>query len=327
MSLNYNDYDSGSAFDLIPKGTLVKCVLEVKPGGANLPGVDDTGVLTQSKNGPAIMLVAEAHIMYGPYVNRRIFCNWTVGSENGNPPPEPNLQTATEISGRTLRGIVESARGIDPNDFSEAGKQARVLKTYNEFNGMEFAVEIGIHKDKSGYYDDKNELKKAIRLGHKDYQALMSGQYQPPAGKPGQGGGGTPWGQSGGPGAAAKPAWQAQGQGPPAGQGQAPPWNGGNQQGTPQWGNGQQGPPATAGPPAGNQQQQGPVPAWTQPQNQPATQPPSQGAGWDNSGQAQPNQQQNMFSGQQPAGGQPPAQQPQPEPAATDSTTKPAWAQ
>jgi hypothetical protein len=89
--------------------------------------------------------------------------------------PTDGHQKAAQITRSLLRAALESARGIDPKDESDAARQARSVAGWQDFQGLEFAIEVGVEKDKTGQYPDKNKIQKVITPDHKKYQEVMAG--------------------------------------------------------------------------------------------------------------------------------------------------------
>ena len=65
---------------------------------------------------------------------------------------------------------MESARGIDPGDESEAARRAREIDM-SDLDGIRFLAKIGIEKGKDGNAD-RNALKAAITPDSKDYRRV-----------------------------------------------------------------------------------------------------------------------------------------------------------
>lgn len=81
---------------------------------------------------------------------------------------------ATKISMRTLRAIVESARGIDPNDASPQATEGRKLADFADFNGMVFLAKVKCVVEQSprdGKWYINNEFKKIITPDMPEYHA------------------------------------------------------------------------------------------------------------------------------------------------------------
>lgn len=131
--------------DTIPAGTIAPVRLTIRPGGKG-----EGGWLTASKSSDNLMLDCEFTVTGGPYAKRKFWGKLVVeGSEK-----------AAAITGSTLRGILESARGIKSTDISDTAKAARVVAGYSDFDGLEFVGKIGI--EKSDGYADKNKLQVAV---------------------------------------------------------------------------------------------------------------------------------------------------------------------
>lgn len=151
---------------LIPHGTIAKTIMNVRSGG-----YEKDKYLSKSAHTGAIYLHAEFIIMDGPFSRRRIFQNIGV---IGNNKVGDNDVFGTR--GRSLlRGLIESAKGIIPNDESETSQNARKIDNFGELNGMICVVKIGIDKDKSGKFEDRNTIICAVTPEKKEYQVFMNG--------------------------------------------------------------------------------------------------------------------------------------------------------
>lgn len=173
-AFDFNNADKPSGdFDLIPVGTLCKLAFKIRPGSSG-PG----GWLKQSQSSDTMMLDVEMVVVDGPFRNRRIWQNMVV---SGGKVDENGQSKAGAITRSTLRGILESARGIRSDDESDDAKRKRLVNDYGDFNGLEFVGKIGVEKGTQGYAD-KNKLLTAIGPENKDYAAVMGGS--PSAGVP-----------------------------------------------------------------------------------------------------------------------------------------------
>lgn len=162
MSMDFNDAESNTSFDLIPAGTVAPMILTIKPGSTGEGGWESTSATSEYT-----WLNCEFTITEGKYANRKFWQNMMVSG--------PSDQ-AVNITRSTLRGILESARKIKPDDESQEAKAKRVVSGYGDFSGMEFVGKIGIDKQKPGsQYSDSNKLLAAVPVGSKDYQAAKSG--------------------------------------------------------------------------------------------------------------------------------------------------------
>lgn len=158
---DFNSADKGSTFDPIPTGTAARVHMQIKPGG-----VGPEGMVTQSGNTEAQYLECVFTIMLGQYAKRKIFQNIMVANVSDK---------CLNLSRSTFRQMLESARNIKPDDVSKQAAKAREVTSFNDFQDLEFAVKIGLEKDKTGMYGDKNKISFIITPEHKDYQAIMAG--------------------------------------------------------------------------------------------------------------------------------------------------------
>jgi len=167
---DFNNADSQQDSDLIPAKTMAKVLMVIRPGGHG-----PEGWLKKSDSGFEY-LDAEFTLTSAPHAKRKFWGNMGVGG------PTDGHQKAAQITRATLRAALESARNINPKDESEKARSARQVNGWDDFNELEFAVEIGIEKDKKGDYPDKNKIAKVITPDHSKYQEIMSGNTIVPAG-------------------------------------------------------------------------------------------------------------------------------------------------
>ena len=146
---DFNDAGLQRSLDPIPEGTIVPVELTVRAGGA---GEGDW--LSHSKDGRSEGLDCEFTVTEGEHAKRKFWARFTlVGSTPGH-------DQAADISRGFLRAILESARGIRPNDQSEAAKKARIAE-YGDFDGMRFMARVGVEPARDGY-KAKNVLAEVI---------------------------------------------------------------------------------------------------------------------------------------------------------------------
>ena len=160
----WNDYnDARQNANLIPKGTLAKLRLTIRPGG-----FDDAsqgwhgGYATRGTTG-AVYLNCEFTVLEGPYAKRKIFT--LIGLYSPKGPDWANM-------GRGLiRGMLNSARGISDKDISPNAQAARRITSFADLDGIEFVGKIEIGTDTNG--EDKNEVRMALTPDHRDYAQIM----------------------------------------------------------------------------------------------------------------------------------------------------------
>ena len=99
-------------------------------------------------------------VVRGQFEGKQLWNNYTVqGSE-----------MASKISMRTLRAIVESARGIDPNDGSPAATANRRLNDWTDFNGLQFMAKLDAKcEENKGEWYVNNHIKKVITCDMEEY--------------------------------------------------------------------------------------------------------------------------------------------------------------
>jgi hypothetical protein len=63
--------------------------------------------------------------------------------------------------------------------MSETAMAARKINSFDELDGLEMLIKIGIEHDRSGVYQDKNKVASIITSEHAMYKEYMSGQDIP----------------------------------------------------------------------------------------------------------------------------------------------------
>ncbi|WP_281647597.1 hypothetical protein [Parendozoicomonas sp. Alg238-R29] len=164
---DFNNATVQQDYDVIPKGTLAKVRLTLKPGGYDEPPMGWTGWTggwATKGEGGAVYLKAEYVVMAGPFAKRKVWSLIGLHSPKG-----PNWSNM----GRTfVRSLLCSARGIRQDDVSPQAVMARRLKDFGQLDGMEFVARIDVEKDADD--EPTNVIKHVITPDHKQYQALMN---------------------------------------------------------------------------------------------------------------------------------------------------------
>jgi hypothetical protein len=163
MSL-WNDFnDAQSNSNVIPKGTLAKVRLTLRPGGYDDPSEGWTGGYAKRGSTGSVYLDAEYTVLEGPYAKRKIWSLIGLYSPNG-----PNWANM----GRSLvRGILNSSRGLSDKDNSPEAQARRRINGFADLDGLEFVARVDIGQDTNG--EDKNEIKSAVMPDHRDYAKVM----------------------------------------------------------------------------------------------------------------------------------------------------------
>ena len=134
-----------SSFDVIPSGTICDVQLVLK---IHLETED--GWLRLSKGG-AKSLDCEFTVLDGEYAKRKI---WALLTMDG---PTPGHAVAADISRKTVRAMLESARGIRPDDKSAEAEKARLISDWGDLNGLCCVMRVGV-KPAEGEYRAKNTI-------------------------------------------------------------------------------------------------------------------------------------------------------------------------
>ncbi|SRR6266536_1883584 len=160
MTLNFNDAGPQRSFEVIPDNTVATLHLNLRSGGA---GPD--GWLKRSKDGNSEALDCELTVVDGQYAKRKFWTLLTIaGTTRGH-------AQAAEISRARIRAILESARGIRPDDKSEPAEKARQIETYRDLDGLRFIGRIGVEPPKNGF-KAKNTLIEVITPERKEWQTV-----------------------------------------------------------------------------------------------------------------------------------------------------------
>ena len=163
MATSWNDYnDAQQNVALIPKGTIAKVRLSIRPGGFDDPSQGWTGGYATRGTSGAVYLNGEFTVLEGPYAKRKIFT--LIGLYSTKGPDWANM-------GRSfVRGMLNSARGIAHKDMSPQAQAARRIVGFADLDGLEFVARIDVGTDANG--EPKNEIRSAITPDHKGYAGL-----------------------------------------------------------------------------------------------------------------------------------------------------------
>src|SRR6267143_3617079 len=158
MTLDFNTAGPQRNFGIIPADTIVTLHMTVRSGGAG-----DGGWLKRSKAGDSEALDCEFTVVDGEFAKRKFWTLFTVaGTTEGQ-------ATAADVSRRRLRAMLESARGIRPDDNGDAANAARRTESWGDFDGLRFIGRIGIEPAK-GEYRAKNTLLEVVTPNRKEWR-------------------------------------------------------------------------------------------------------------------------------------------------------------
>ena len=130
--MTYFDFNSAAeqtSFGLIPKGTIVRVRMTIRPGGYDDPSNGWTGGFAKRNvNTGAVYLNCEFVVLEGPYARRKMWSLIGLHSPKGG---------EWASMGRTfIKAILNSARGVDPEDHSPAAQNARRISGFIDLEGI-----------------------------------------------------------------------------------------------------------------------------------------------------------------------------------------------
>jgi hypothetical protein len=147
---DFNDAGEQRSFDVIPDNTIVTVQLTVRPGGAG-----DDGWLRRSKDGACEMVNCEFTVVDGPYAKRKVFQLYTVRGTT------PGHAEAAVISRQAFCAMLESARGIRPDDKSDAANAARHAQGWQDLDQLRLVARLGVRPPQDGYAA-RNTIKEIV---------------------------------------------------------------------------------------------------------------------------------------------------------------------
>ena len=163
---DFNDAETQQSFDLLPKGTIVKVRMTLKPGGFNDPAQNWTGgYATRNATSDTVYLNCEFVVLDGQYAKRKVWSKIGLHS--------PKSPEWAKMGRSFVKGILQSARGISEKDMSPQAITGRRIQYLAELDGIEFTARIDVEKDQRNG-EDRNTIKIAITPDHKEYGSLSA---------------------------------------------------------------------------------------------------------------------------------------------------------
>jgi hypothetical protein len=160
-NFDFNSANQQRSLDVIPANTIATLQVTIRAGGAG--GAGDDGWLKRSADGNSEALDCEFMVVDGPFAKRRLWQLFTLeGTTQGH-------AEAGEISRRTLRAILESARGIRPDDESAPAKAARQVSGWGDFDQLRFVARIGV-RPATDKYAAKNTIMEIVTPGRMEWR-------------------------------------------------------------------------------------------------------------------------------------------------------------
>jgi hypothetical protein len=178
MSFDLNDAELQKSGDLIPDGTFAKVVMVIRPGGVDGDAEVDRGLLKRSATpgSDVLLLDCEFTVIEGPYARRKF---WQTLTASGGKLDETGNSIGARITKGTLRAMIDSAHGLDPEDMGEAAKSKRVLRGYADLSGTVFVGKIKVEASNNPAYSDRNKLDRVVVPTESEWRKIMEGGSVP----------------------------------------------------------------------------------------------------------------------------------------------------
>ena len=159
-NFDFNNFGGQRSFDVIPAHTICVLQMTIRRGGGA-----DNGWLrpAHTEKGDSEGLDCEFTVVGGPHNGRKLWQLYTIrGSSHTH-------DEAGKISGGTLRAILESAHGINPDDKSEAAQNKRKPSGWADFDQLRFVARLGVQPPQ-GNFQAKNTILQVITPDLVDWQ-------------------------------------------------------------------------------------------------------------------------------------------------------------
>ena len=167
LDLNNITPDEGNDFSLIPHGTIARAIVYIKPqiDGVSIPDLAQDAIFRQSATTSAKWIECEFTIIGGQFDKRKVWHNIFLDGDKKN---ANGISVSKEIGLKAIRGMVDSAKGLTPNDVSPEANTLRQISSLEAINGMEFCIKIAVEKGTNGY-DDKNKMLAPVTANQEGY--------------------------------------------------------------------------------------------------------------------------------------------------------------
>lgn len=178
--LDMNDAEPQKSGELIPDGAFAKISMTIRPGGIDGQGDTDKGLLKAS-NSPGSdvrLLDCEFTVVEGVHARRKF---WQVFTVSGGKVDEQGVSIGWKISKGTLRAMIDSALGLNPEDMSDGAKQKRMLRGLADLSGITFVGKIKIEPSSDERYGDSNKLDRVVLPTEAEWQKVINGEAVAPA--------------------------------------------------------------------------------------------------------------------------------------------------
>tara|TARA_R110000803_G_scaffold207884_1_gene276134 strand:+ start:39 stop:647 length:609 start_codon:yes stop_codon:yes gene_type:complete len=180
LDLNNITPDEGNDFSLIPHGTIVRVIVTIKPqmSGVVIPDLSNQPIFRQSPHSSAKWVECEFTVIGGQFDRRKIWTNLFFDGDKKN---ASGVSVSKEIGLRTLRGIIDSSKGLRADDMTPDSNAKRQIAGLEALEGMELCIKVGVEKGTNGY-DDKNKMLAPVLINQDGY--IGGGSPQAPINTP-----------------------------------------------------------------------------------------------------------------------------------------------
>ena len=166
--LDWSDFNNATVqtgFTLIPRGTIAKVAMHIKPGMYNYPESNaNCNYATRNEATGTIYLSSEFVILQGQYKGRKIWSKIGLYS--------PKSEFWGKMGHAFIGDILNSAFGISRYDHSTSAQNTRKINGFETLQGIEFVALIDVEKDKHSN-KERNVIKQAITCDHKEYKNFV----------------------------------------------------------------------------------------------------------------------------------------------------------
>jgi hypothetical protein len=169
-----NPFDLNTAqalksFEVIPHGEIVVVRTLIKPGGYNDPSRHYTdGLVTHNAATGTMYLAMEYTIIAEKYKGRKVWGQIGLHSPKG--------PTWAEMGRSFIRALIDSSKGLAPDDISPNAQEARRISGFKDLDNLVFVAKIDVE---TGIKGEKNTIKYPITKEHQDYAITMNGGTNP----------------------------------------------------------------------------------------------------------------------------------------------------
>ena len=154
--------------------------MTIRRGGVDGQDEIDRGLLKASTTpgSDVLSLDGELTVTEGKLVRRKFWHAFTV---SGGKVDEKGASIGWNITKRTIRSMIDSALGLDPDDNSDDAKAKRRLRGLADLDGITFVAKITVEPSTDPRYPDKNKLDRPVLPNEKEWRAVMDGEEVAPS--------------------------------------------------------------------------------------------------------------------------------------------------